>query len=75
MTLIAQPERCAIVRDSKGRSRGYAYIQLPDATAAARALSTMHGTVLGGKPIKVGKLNAMGEVVRGGAWSEWRGLR
>lgn len=61
-SLIAAPDKVMIVRDHRGASRGYAYMQFPDAGSAQRAAASLHGTELGGKAIKVGRLNNLGEV-------------
>ena len=61
--VVGAVDKAVIIRDARGRPRGAAYIQYVDAPTAARALSSLHGLDLAGGRIRVGRLNALGDVV------------
>lgn len=56
-------ERVTLVRDERGQSRGYGYVQFAQPDAAMSAMGSLHGFDLGGRKIHAGRLNAMGAVV------------
>jgi RNA recognition motif-containing protein len=47
-----------------GRPRGFAFVEMPDASAARAAIKGVDGTDLGGRPLKVSE--ARPKAVRGG---------
>lgn len=61
--VVGSVDKVAIIRDARGRPRGSAYIQFVDAQTATRALLSLHGLDVVGARIRVGKLNALGDVV------------
>lgn len=42
-------------RDPDGRSKGYAFVQYKSKQAADEAIAKMHGTVLAGRPLRIGR--------------------
>jgi len=43
-----------VIRDrDTGRARGFAFVEMPDASAARAAIKGANGTDLGGRPLKV----------------------
>jgi RNA recognition motif-containing protein len=47
-----------------GRPRGFAFVEMPDASAARAAIKGVDGTDLGGRALKVNEARAKGD--RGG---------
>ena len=47
-------DRVQIITDrDTGRSRGFAFVEMPDATQAQAAITGLNGTSLGGRPLTV----------------------
>jgi RNA recognition motif-containing protein len=47
-------DRAQIITDrDTGRSRGFAFVEMPDATQAQAAIAGLHGTSLGGRQLTV----------------------
>jgi RNA recognition motif-containing protein len=47
-------DRTQIVTDrDTGRSRGFAFVEMPDAAEVQAAIAGLHGTTLGGRPLTV----------------------
>ena len=47
-------DRVQIITDrDTGRSRGFAFVEMPDATQAQAAIAGLNGTSLGGRPLTV----------------------
>ncbi|MGD9209191.1 MAG: RNA-binding protein [Desulfobacteraceae bacterium] len=44
-----------IIRDQQGRSKGYAFVEFVDASAAQEAMEVENGTLLDGRTIRVNK--------------------
>lgn len=43
-----------IVMDrATGRSRGFGFVEMPDGTAAAKAITELDGATVGGRPVRV----------------------
>lgn len=42
-------------RDPDGRSKGYAFVQYKTKQAADQAIEKMHGTILAGRPLRIGR--------------------
>ncbi len=58
-------ESVAVVMDrDTGRPRGFAFIEMPDASAARAAIKGVDGTDLGGRALKVNEARPKGD--RGG---------
>jgi RNA-binding protein 23/39 len=62
-SLIGPIEKLMIIRNSHGKSYGFAYVQFHDVATTNKALSSLHKIELANKPIQVGKLNILGEVI------------
>jgi RNA recognition motif-containing protein len=57
-----------IIKDrDTGRSRGFAFVEMPDASAAKAAIKGVNGTDLGGRTLKVNEAQPKGD--RGGGRS------
>ena len=60
-------DRAQIVTDREtGRSRGFGFVEVPDATEAQAALDGLNGTLLGGRALTVNA--AQQREARGGPW-------
>jgi RNA recognition motif-containing protein len=47
-------DRVQVITDrDTGRSRGFAFVEMPDATQAQAAIAGLNGTSLGGRPLTV----------------------
>jgi RNA recognition motif-containing protein len=58
-------DRAQIITDrDTGRSRGFAFVEMPDATQAQAAIEGLNGTSLGGRPLTVNEARQREE--RGG---------
>jgi len=54
-------ERATLVYDREtGRPRGFAFIEMPDAAEAAKAVADAHGTELNGRPLTVNEARPRG---------------
>ena len=52
-------DRAQIITDrDTGRSRGFAFVEMPDATQAQAAIEGLNGTSLGGRPLTVNEARA-----------------
>lgn len=60
-------ESVRIIRDSEGRSKGFAFVEYKEETAAQEALETEDGTLLSGRTIRVNKAVKRGHSERRGA--------
>ena len=60
---IGVVEKATVIRDERGVPRGNAYLTYSSMDAAARACKALHNFEIAGKQIKVGRLNAVGQVV------------
>ncbi len=59
-----------IVKDrDTGRSRGFAFVEMPDPSAAKAAIKGVNGTDLGGRTLKVNEARPKGD--RGGGRRRW----
>ena len=51
---IGTVESVHVVTDrDTGRSRGFAFVEMPDSAAAERAISALNGTQLGGRALNI----------------------
>jgi len=56
-----QVERATLVHDREtGRPRGFAFVEMPDADEAAKAVAGAHGTELNGRPLTVNEARPRG---------------
>ena len=52
-------DRAQIITDrDTGRSRGFAFVEMPDTTQAQAAIEGLNGTSLGGRPLTVNEARA-----------------
>ena len=64
-------ERAQVITDREtGRSRGFAFVELPNATEANAAIAGLNGTSVGGRPLTVNEARQREE--RGGPRREPR---
>jgi len=61
---IVDRARIATDRDT-GRSRGFGFVEMPNATEAQAAIDGLNGTSLGGRPLTVNEARAREERSRG----------
>jgi cold-inducible RNA-binding protein len=55
-------DRVSLVTDrDTGRSRGFAFVEMPDASEADRAIAALNGTDLGGRTLNVNEARPKGE--------------
>jgi RNA recognition motif-containing protein len=60
-------EKVTLVTDrDTGRSRGFAFVEMTDATEADKAIATLNGTDLGGRPLTVNEAKPKTDRPRGG---------
>ena len=61
-------ESVAVIKDREtGRPRGFAFVEMADATAAADAIKALDGTQLGGRALRVSEAQDRREGGGGGA--------
>ncbi len=61
-------DRVSLVTDrDTGRPRGFAFVEMPDAAEADRAIAALNGTELGGRALNINEARPKGEGGRGGA--------
>ncbi len=57
---VVQPDRVTILRDKfTNRSRGFGFVEIDDEGAARKAIETLNGRSLGGRPVKVNEAKPM----------------
>ncbi len=67
-------EKVEIIRDrDTGRSRGFAFVEMPDSEAADRAIAALNGTNLGGRAINVNEARPKADRSGGGGGGFSRG--
>ncbi len=60
-------EKVTLVTDrDTGRSRGFAFVEMTDAAEADKAIATLNGTDLGGRPLTVNEAKPKSDRPRGG---------
>ncbi len=60
-------EKAEIIRDrDTGRSRGFAFVEMPDADAADRAIAALNGMNVGGRAINVNEARPKSDRPGGG---------
>lgn len=60
-------EKVEIIRDrDTGRSRGFAFVEMPDADAADRAIAALNGANVGGRAINVNEARPKADRSGGG---------
>ena len=69
-------ERVSIVRDrDSGQPRGFAFVEMSDGTAAARAIQELNGRELNGRTINVNEARPREERGGGGGGNRFSGNR
>ncbi len=67
-------EKIEIIRDREtGRSRGFAFVEMPDSDAADRAIAALNGTNVGGRAINVNEARPKADRAGGGGFSRGGG--
>ncbi len=67
-------EKVEIIRDrDTGRSRGFAFVEMPDSEAADRAIAALNGTNVGGRAINVNEARPKADRSGGGGGGFSRG--
>lgn len=67
-------EKVEIIRDrDTGRSRGFAFVEMPDSEAADRAIAALNGTNVGGRAINVNEARPKADRSGGGGFSRGGG--
>jgi RNA recognition motif-containing protein len=57
-----QVDRVSLVTDrDTGRPRGFAFVEMPDASAADRAIAALNGTDMGGRTLNINEARPKGE--------------
>lgn len=60
-------EKVSLVTDREtGRSRGFAFVEMTDASAADKAIAALNGTDLGGRPLTINEAKPKTDRPRGG---------
>lgn len=60
-------DRVSIITDrDTGRSRGFAFVEMPDDTQADRAIASLNGSQIGGRTLNVNEARPKGEGGGGG---------
>lgn len=71
-----QVESVSLVTDrDTGRARGFGFVEMPDATAAATAIRALNGSDAGGRPLNVSEARPKSERgnLRGSGRDNYRG--
>ena len=69
-------DRVSVVTDrDTGRSRGFAFVEMPDASAAEQAISALNGYQLDGRALNVNEARPKGEGGGGGRGGGGGGFR
>lgn len=67
-------DRVSIVTDrDTGQSRGFGFVEMPDARQADEAIDALNGTQLGGRALNVNEARPKGERTSGGGGGGGRG--
>lgn len=60
-------DRVSVITDREtGRSRGFAFVEMPDDTQADRAIAELNGSQIGGRQLNVNEARPKGEGGGGG---------
>ncbi|MBI4908829.1 MAG: RNA-binding protein [Acidobacteria bacterium] len=60
-------DRVSIITDREtGRSRGFAFVEMPDDTQADRAITALNGSEMGGRSLNVNEARPKGDRPSGG---------
>jgi len=67
-------EKVTLVTDREtGRSRGFAFVEMTDASAADKAIAALNGSDLGGRPLTINEAKPKTDRPRGGAGQRFGG--
>ena len=66
-------EKITLVTDrDTGRSRGFGFVEMTNATEADKAIATLNGTDLGGRTLTINEAKPKADRPRGGGHRRWR---